>query len=418
VKTSFIFFCCIGFTIFSCQQSHKEEFSDFFQVTITNTLDKSRKEVAIQIPETQIVSVVRNFNPLGFVVVDNGKEIPSQFNKNDTSSTGIVFVLDSLGGMEKRTIEIRYNPSGAYPRNYEKKTQAELSHKSGGEWKGREYIGGEFKNVSYLKIPPEHKDHSWYIRYEGPGWESDKVGYRFYLDQRNAVDVFGKKVSTPVLQKIGNDNFDSYHEMQPWGMDIMKVGKSLGVGSIGYFSNGIAMRVEKTDSISCRILENGTMYSSFLTNYSGWAIDDKKHDLIVTTSIHAGSRLTSQLIAISNSPDNICTGIVKDSLATLLFEPGDKNRFGYLATYGNQSLNGDDLGLAVFFDPAIFIEATNDEYSHIVKLKPLHGVLQYYFLAAWVKEPGGIKNKNEFEDYIKNTALELAHPVEVEIKKL
>ena len=100
------------------------------------------------------------------------------------------------------------------------KTYAELSIKEGGHWEGREYIDGTFKNVTELKVPAEHTDHSWFIRYEGPGWESSKVGYRMYLDWRNAIDIFGKVTDTMVLSKVGLDGFDSYHEKQSWGQDI------------------------------------------------------------------------------------------------------------------------------------------------------------------------------------------------------
>jgi hypothetical protein len=78
-------------------------------------------------------------------------------------------------------------------KKYQKRTQAEISVKTGGHFENRKYIGGDFENVNYLRVPDEHTDHSYYIRYEGPGWESDLVGYRFYLDWRNATDVFGKK---------------------------------------------------------------------------------------------------------------------------------------------------------------------------------------------------------------------------------
>lgn len=106
-------------------------------------------------------------------------------------------------------------------------------------------------------MPDEHTDHSYYIRYEGPGWESDKVGYRYYLDWRKAIDVFGKKTGDMVLQQVGQDGFDSYHELQDWGMDVLKVGNSLGVGSLGLFYEGKAIRVDKTDSVIVRIAENG-----------------------------------------------------------------------------------------------------------------------------------------------------------------
>ena len=89
------------------------------------------------------------------------------------------------------------------------KTYAEISVKEGGKWEGRKYIGGTFKNVQSLKLAPEHTDHSFDIRYEGPGWESNKIGYRLYLDWRNAIDIFGKKTEAMVLQQVGLDNFDA-----------------------------------------------------------------------------------------------------------------------------------------------------------------------------------------------------------------
>jgi hypothetical protein len=81
-------------------------------------------------------------------------------------------------------------------------------------------------------LPGSFKDHSYYIKYEGAGWESDKVAYRFYLDQRNALDAFGKKTPGIILPAVGVDGYDNYHKMAVWGMDDMEVGKSLGIGSI------------------------------------------------------------------------------------------------------------------------------------------------------------------------------------------
>lgn len=95
-------------------------------------------------------------------------------------------------------------------------TYAEISMKEGGHWDDREYIDGNFVNVDTLNVPSEHTDHSWFIRYEGPGWENSQVGYRLYLDWRNAIDIFGKKVDSLVLPYVGQDGFDSYHETQPW----------------------------------------------------------------------------------------------------------------------------------------------------------------------------------------------------------
>jgi hypothetical protein len=400
-----------------CSAQTENTYTESFSVKVSNPLDAERTGVMIYIPAD---GISKKFNPNAFAVFEDKAEIPSQYNYNDKDYHGIVFVLDKVKAKEVKTFTVRYAKAGEVKHQYLKRTQAELSHKINGEWKDREYVGGTFKNVEYLKVPREHKDHSWFIRYEGPGWESDQVGYRLYLDQRNAVDVFGKRVPEPVLQKAGLDGFDSYHELQEWGMDILKVAKSLGVGSIGTHTNTGAVRVEKTDSVTCRITENSDVYSSFLTRYLGWNPGTTKVDLDSRISIHAGTRITHNRINIKGAIDNICTGVIKDDKAKpkLLTKKGDGSSYGYLATYGAQSLNNNDnLGIVVFFRPSDMIEFTQDEFSHIVKLKPSSGKIDYYYAGVWQLEPNGIKDEAGFVAYIEKTAKELASPVKVEILK-
>lgn len=392
----------------------QKEFPSSVSVKVTNALDAPRTDAFVFIPLAELKKKAADFNPNAFIILDQGKEIASQYNAKDKDLNGVVAVLASMKAKEVRELQVRYNPTGEDHHTYPKLTQAELSHKTGGTWENRKYIGGTaFQNVEALRVPKEHKDHSYFIRYEGPGWESDKVGYRFYLDQRNATDVFGKKDPAMVLQQVGQDGFDSYHKMQPWGMDVMKVEKSLGLGSIGSLQNGAAVRVELTDSVSCAITANGSVYSSIATTYYGWKVGDKKHTMQSRLNIHSGTRVTQEFLTVSNGIDNICTGIVKDKAAALISSKGDDKHFGYLATYGKQSLNGDELGLAVFFKPGAVISLTEDPYSHIVTLKPSDGKVEYYFLAAWVLEPEGIKDESHFKEYLQTVSQELASPLKV-----
>jgi len=406
------------FSTQSFAQDLQKVFPESFTVKITNPIKADREDVCIYIASDQLNRQVKGFNPKAFVITDKqGKEIASQYNFQDREQPGILAVIDRLGAGEVRELTIRYNKSGEVKRTYIKRTQAELSPKTGGKFVNREYIGGEFKNVNYLRVPPEHKDHSWFIRYEGPGWESDRVGYRFYLDQRNAADVFGKTTTDMVLQGVGLDGFDSYHKLQPWGMDVLKAGKSLGIGSIAALNNGSAVRVEKTDSVNCRITENGDVYSSIFTNYYGWKVGEKTYTVQSEISIHAGTRLTREQLTVTGNPDNLCTGIVKDKLADVHTNKGDAEHYAYLATYGKQSLNNDNLGVAIFFKPSAVGSFTADEYSHLVTLAAPKGKLEYYYLAAWDKEPNGIQDEQQFMAYLEKTARELAAPVRVEIVK-
>jgi hypothetical protein len=409
-----IFLFC--FTIGGISQDIPNDLKESFVVTVINPSAQARENVLVVVGSAMLSKQVRGFNSKAFVVIDNGKEIASQYNNSDPFQSGIITVLDAMKGKETRKLTIRYKKEGEMKRTYVKRTQAELSHKTDGKFVNREYIGGAFKNVNHLRVPPEHKDHSWFIRYEGPGWESDLVGYRFYLDQRNATDVFGKKTKDMVLQQVGLDGFDSYHEMQPWGMDVMKVGKSLGLGSPGVWRKNSALRIEKTDSVSCRITENGDVYSSIVTQYKGWETGKEKVDVQSVISIHAGTRLTHQKLKLSRAVDSLCTGIVKDKTAKLSNSKGDARHFAYIATFGKQSLNSDELGLAVFFDAKDVVSFTEDADSHVVILNSTRGSVQYHYLAAWVGESNGIKNEVDFNKYISNVAEELANPLKVEIK--
>jgi hypothetical protein len=397
-------------------QSMEKDYPESFQVAVTNPLAMERKQVLVVLTPGQIKAAARVFNERAFVVMDGKVEVASQYNRGDADQAGIVFILDKLGASESRQLTVRYDRGGTRTRNYVKRAQAELSYKTGGAWRSREYIGGAFQNTDYLRVPPEHKDHSWFIRYEGPGWESDRVGYRFYLDQRNAADVFGKKTPAMVLQNVGQDGFDSYHNPQPWGMDVMKVGKSLGIGSIGAMADGKVTRVEKTDSVDCRVVENGPVYASLLTRYFGWQVGNSKHDVRSRLSIHGGTRLTHAMLSFTNAPALMVTGIVKDNNARLLTNAGDAKHWAYLATYGQQSLNSDNLGLVVFFKPGDVVEVGGDEFSEFVKLKVKEGNAEYYYGAAWIGEPGGIQDERQFLAYLGQVSQELAMPVQVRVK--
>ena len=137
---------------------------------------------------------------------------------------------------------------------------AEVSIKEGGQWQGKVYEGGTFRNVDHVTPPPQYTDHSKYIRYEGPGIESDVVGYRVYLDWRNGFDIFGKTNPALVLRNVGQDGYDSYHEMADWGADILKVGKSLGMGGYGYLDGSKTVLVSEVEQRSTTVLSSGPVH--------------------------------------------------------------------------------------------------------------------------------------------------------------
>lgn len=291
------------------------------------------------------------------------------------------------------------------------KTYAEISIAQGGQWgegtRGhKEYKGGtSFKNVSQLKVPKNHTDHSWYIRYEGPGWESNKVGYRLYLDWRNAIDVFGKLTDSRVLDKVGQSGFDSYHEKQSWGMDILKVGKSLGIGSIGRLVDHKVKHFKEVDSTYTKI-ENTTKSSTVFINYNGWKTGNEKIDLKSTLSIFPDKRYTKHTIEPSKEVNGIVTGIVNHNVSYFQKESANK-KWAYIATYGKQTLVPDNLGMAIFYEVITTSKVKKGEFDYLVEFKPTTKPISFYFLAAWEQEIDGIKTEKEFLEYLDTKLLEL-----------
>lgn len=396
-------------------QQIKLEYPNAMNCQVRNETRLARNDEAVFFDVKQLQAIAPDFNPNAFVVLSNGLELPSCAidPDGDGRADQIVAVMDFKAG-ETRRLSLRYATSGAKQRDYPQRTQAELSVKVGGQFVNRKYEGGTFQNVSFLRVPPEHTDHSFYIRYEGPGWESDKVGYRFYLDWRNAVDIFGKKVPAMVLQNVGLDGFDSYHQMSDWGADIFKVGESLGLGSIGTWYDNKAHRVAKTDSVTCAIIANGPVYSQIRTIYYGWQAGSQRVNLTADLSITAGSRLTRTDLTIEGELDNICTGLARHD-STTFFEklPSQPQDWGYIALWGQQSLAGpeDELGIAVLFQGASMPQLAEDSLNHVVILKPENGQVRYNFLAAWDQEPEGITTQEAFVDYLNETVQRLNQPI-------
>lgn len=287
-----------------------------------------------------------------------------------------------------------------------KKTQAEISHKVGGEWQDRKYIGGSFQNVKTLTPPEQYTDHSEWIRYEGPGIESDKVGYRIYLDWRNGFDIFGKKVPEMVLQNVGQDGYQSYHEDADWGLDILKVGQSLGAGGYGFWNGEKVELVSNVNEWTASVIENGPLYSALKIDYRGWKINDQELDLSAQLSMNAGSRLVHTRLTLSEKLPNIAIGMVKHPGTELIQSSQETSGYAwnYVASWGKQSLSGEDsyLGMAVIFRRGHRLTQTEDQNSYVSVMSTAGGEVEYYFLAAWDGEHNGqgITNREQFVAYL------------------
>ncbi|WP_111642919.1 glycoside hydrolase family 88 protein [Marinimicrobium alkaliphilum] len=379
---------------------------------VANPTHFARPQEPIEFPLTDIGLALDDPRVAALAAVENGEVLPSQLvDINGDGQIDTLLVAIDFAPEQIRDIEIVIDGTLAAQRdNLPKQTQAEISHKVGGEWDGQKYIGGDFQNVDHLVPPEQYTDHSEWIRYEGPGIESDKVGYRVYLDWRNGFDIFGKKTPEMTLQQTGLDGYQSYHEMQDWGMDILKVGLSLGIGGYGFWNGSEVELVSDVDQREVTIVEDGPLYSAFKIDYHGWEINDQKVDMSAHLAMNAGSRLVHTRLTLSEQLPNIAIGMVKHPGTELLQGNLDSTGYAwtYTASWGQQSLSDDDsmLGMAVIYRRSHRTSQVEDDNSYVSVMRttsetPEIGEVEYYFLAAWDGEHGdAITTKDEFVAYL------------------
>jgi len=372
-------------------------------VWVKNGINLQHNDAIVEVDLNKLEMPEACQKPLAVML--DGQEIPVQ------KYGGKLYFLMDFASNETKKVSIQVVDE---IRQYRQRAHAELSRKEGGHYEGDHYVGGKFTPVAFDKMPSNHLDHDTYYRYEGPGWESDKVAYRFYLDPRNCIDIFGKKVSDIVLPNVGLDDTEAYLQMADWGGDIFKVSTSLGIGSIAAFYNGVVHKVSITDSILVRIQADGPVLAEIQTNYYGWQVGAEKYDLQSNLSIQGGSRLTKQKLRVSRSLETLATGLVKhDGCKYLVGNLKADSEWNYIALWGKQSLAGDNLGTVLFYQNTNMIKLSEDDLNYLVILKPIDGLLEYYFAAAWEGEPGGIKTEPEFIDYLNRTIMELNNPINV-----
>jgi len=305
--------------------------------------------------------------------------------------TAGVLLSSNLSAQNSVIESIRKNPKMSF-------SYAELSVKEGGKWEGNKYVGGTFKNIQEITLPESHTDHSTFIRYEGIGLENNQIAYRLYLDWRNATDIFGKKVNTLVLPEVGQDGFESYHHDAPWGQDILKSGRTIGVGSYGRYDeqNDFVETFKIVKNTTAKVVnEKDQSYATI--DYKGWKTWGEAIDLTSKLTIFNKDRFVKVDLNLSNSISGLCTGIVAIKNIPLKNGISKNKKWAYIATYGQQTLakKEDNLGMAVFYPLESFDKYVTTKSTHTVVFKKTKNV-SYYFMGAWSQEPNGLATEEAF----------------------
>jgi rhamnogalacturonyl hydrolase YesR len=337
----------------------------------------------------------------GWSVVMDGRVYAAQCNADDHT---VSFVLPLKAHQKTR---VQLVPQAA---PLPLRVQAILNIQDGGaaDPATHQVRGGTFHLHQSYTVPAGHVFDDQTIAFEGVGWESDKAAYRLYLDDRNAVDLFGKKRPGPVLQDIGQANGNYADLTAAWGADIYQVGQSLGLGGLGERRDGKATQIGAS-AVTASVRDDGPVSARAMVVHSGIDGDGR---LEATYVIRTGSPLTRVDAVATGLKGPLVAGIARHDKVEVLSgtTPGG---WGYVASWGPQSLAGDDLGTVLFFRAAEIEGPYRDDGRTLYVTFKSPQAAHYALAATWVQDGSGVRSLADFKAWLAATADGLNHPASV-----
>ncbi len=377
---------------------------------VSNPLNQPREDATILLSRGEIArwtNIPEGKLPL--LLDENGEPLPCQVDDvNQDTQWDELFALVEMPASGSRKVTLGFVTPESYP-EFETRTNLRLGDASQPGYPELKHAD-RLEGVSYDNYS-EHTSAAYQM--EGPAWENDKVGFRNYLDQRNGMDIFGKLTGKMVLDSVGVKGGPSYHEPDVWGMDVLKVGTSLGAGAIGYLCRDSIYRVGDNGSGTYHVLFEGSQRSRFNLTYSNWEVEGNPLEVVHQVEIAGGRHYYQGTVTYQGTDEilKLVPGIVNmksDELHLLRADP----HHTALITHDKQSEDGSVLAMALLV-PTEYLaahgetkalgEGITQTYYAVLEAAPGQPV-SYRFYALWEKEDPKWASLDEVKGFMKTEA--------------
>lgn len=385
------------------------------------------------------VSIKRNFldrvgDQTGFPLLTEGMDtIPSQVNDLDGDGQwDELFLVTDFGANEKKSVQLHWVENTP---QFPVRTSVRF---------GKRTAKDEPVHPAMEEILTANEVHEalGYQRYQtdGPSWENDKVGFRHYLDGRNATDVFGKKTPGITPENVGINNegavVDNYHVMHDWGRDIFPVGNSVGLGGFALLSAGKIERLgiltndtlNNIEETTFKIVAEGPVNSVLSYDYHNWKVSSGNvYQAKEMTSIWPGMYGYKKTVSLEGLKENDMLLIGLSNINNQ--KPLDVVRTEHFVcliqhdslTYDRQWVMGTAIivpkkGYEGYMEAPKTGQLTD---SYLAKFKVDNDEpISYYGVAGWeLSADKNFKDATYFKNYVVNLAGQLSAEVFFEIKK-
>jgi hypothetical protein len=394
-----------SFLFTSCGEKNENVFfilENSIDVARTEVIIFTKEEVMLQFPELKRYDVPALMDSLGNI-------FPYQLDNLDSSEGwDEMAVAIDFEALEKKKVRFTAFAKALQPL-FPKTTDVHL-----GVGNVKPYANEVQK---YSRTTDPRDNDTLFVQMEGPAWENNKVGFRMYFDPRNGIDIFGKTTKEPTLAKQGLKT--NYHDQADWGMDILKVGNSLGAGSVAIKYQDSLYRLQGVYGARFEALAEGPARAIFTMTYLDEPIGDQLIKVVHTISIEKGDWFYKSKVELHGKTDGmeLVTGIV--DLKPNEVEQENLSQDGFaLYSYGKQSENDDHLGMAIISTTTdVSVSEAPEEgngitKTHLIKFnkQPSH---TYYFMSGWEASNEVFSTKKGFSNAVITAARSIANPVMV-----
>ena len=246
---------------------------------------------------------------------------------------------------------------------------------------------------------PKRTAAKFTMKFDGLAWESEATAWRIYFDQRNAIDIWGKRRPGLYLEMFGAPEY-VYHWESPLGRDIYRIGDAIGIGAIAALVDGKVVKVSDVAERNWRIISAGPVRVVVELTYKGWKVGSREVNLTSRMTQWAGKHGFEHQVTAENADGlTLVTGIVRQpGLQEKVFAPTASEPALVRAWWGHQveeegppatathMLPDQNLGLAIIAPGVRSKTIADDPLNLLVQPQFENGRATWYVTGVWDQE--------------------------------
>jgi hypothetical protein len=397
-------------------------------ITATNPRDAAVAYAPSVVSVEEIRKIAPDFDPAHFVLQGSDASLNTFPLAKPSGATAVVTIaaqaddLDGDGQADEIAFVLPY--------------AAHEAHKLKLSW-------GSPDDLKDIKVDFPSFAHARMGKYDGMGWENERIAWRLYNDKRNAVDLFGKRKHELALD-FWTKPETKYQNETPLGRDILYNGDAIGPGAIAAWVDDKLVKVAQVDKREPKIRSDGPVRSVIDFTFTGWKVADKNVDLKTRATIWAGEHgFWHELDAKNAQGLQFITSLpVKENVERALKQTPSGV---YLTTWGHQvvvegpkmvpSLPDQLLGMAVLMPGAKedAVKGLQTKSDDILKIPTTdqNGLThaRFYVAAGWDQEapdgdkgidpalqmPEAVKSFEAWQKYLDHMLAQISQPPTVKV---